>query len=185
LEKSNFRETQAWLLAVRDMKDVDLKDWLTKHSTNVQELDGELRFTHFRGDTSILLPRVKWRDNLLLPRCAALRSFYDQYFGASIGDSQIIIATNVEGGIEISHGFRIPDLGQMKNSAIEVGMPLTADQEVFMVEAGWMFIYAYDFSTPDASLFYYDRDFKKTHKVDGFEKVLDEWWKMVIDNTLR
>ncbi len=73
----------------------------------------------------------------------------------------------------------------MKSRASELGMPVNAEQEVFMVEAGWMFIYAYDFSAPDASLFYYDRDFKKTHRVDTFQNVLEDWWKMAIDNTLR
>jgi len=167
------------------MKDIDLKDWLTKHSTDIQKVGGELRFTHFSGHTSILLPRVEWCDNLLSPQCAALRGFYDQYFGGRIGDSQIVIASNLEGGIEISHGFRIPDLKEMKSRAMELGMPAKSDQEIFMVEAGWMFIYAYDFSTPDASLFYCDRDFKTTHKVDSFQKVLEDWWKMVIDDTLR
>ena len=40
-------------------------------------------------------------------RVEPLASPYDEYFGASIGNSQLIFTTNIEGGVYTSHKFTI------------------------------------------------------------------------------
>jgi hypothetical protein len=88
------------------MSDFDLKEWLSEHSSKFERTKTELIFTHFNGQTSILLPRDRWRDGLLTVEIGELAPFYGDYFGASIGNSQLAFATNIIGGIDVSHAGR-------------------------------------------------------------------------------
>ena len=161
------------------MDSLTLEDWLRQRSIKVERNGPELIFTHFTGETSILLPRDTWRDNLISFDCDWLASFYDDLFGASIGNSQIIIGTNVRGGIDISHGCRLPDLDQLADKARALGIVVPAAELPFIAEAGYMFFYTVR-SSPAGFLFrVHDRDFGTSTRVTGFWEVLENWWTMI------
>ncbi len=116
----------------------------------VEKIGTEIVFTHFYGQTSILLPRDHWQDDLIIAGAPSLASFYNEYFGASIGDSFLIIATNIAGGVDISHKYKMPDLNQPFETAGNLGLKIPPSEHVFIAKAGYMFFYT--FSEKDSLL---------------------------------
>lgn len=105
-----------------------------------------------------------------------LSAFYAEYWAGSICDGHVVIGTPMAGGVDVSHGYRIPDLAEMATTANSLGMPEAEGIEVFMQQASWMFIYG--LKVADKALFLFDRDFKKLRPLVGIEAVLNQWWEI-------
>jgi len=163
------------------MKAFDLESWLRAHSTKEERVGAELIFTHSNGETSLLLPRDSWRDNLLPSGSGPLGSFYQEYFGASVGNAQLTFATNVEGGLPVSHGFRLSDFEQMASQARDLGIDLPESELVFLAEAAWMFVYTASMQGGKPVLREYDRDFRTSRVIQSLDEVLEGWWKIAND----
>ncbi len=161
------------------MKPFNLETWLKAHCTKVECVGAEQVFTHVNGETSLLLPREGWRDGLIAVEVEPLASFYRKYFGASIGNSQLTFATNIAGGLDVSHGFRLPDFNQMANQVQELGVKVDQSEQVFLAEAGWMFIYSVCCENGQPVLRKYDRDFGTRRPVANLEEILSDWWAIV------
>jgi hypothetical protein len=161
------------------MKPFNLVAWLRAHSTGVERIGAELVFTHISGETSVLLPRDNRRNSLLAVRAEPLASFYEDYFGASVGNSQLTFATNVVGGLEVSHGFKLLDFDQMAVQARGLGVSVGAFEQVFLAEAAWMFIYTVSKEAGQTVLRVYDRDYGTSKIIDGLDAVFTAWWSIV------
>jgi hypothetical protein len=162
------------------MKPFALEDWLKAHSTKVERIGAEIVFTHVSGETSVLLPRDTWRDSTLSVEVEPLASFYGEYFGASVGNSQLTFATNVAGGLDVSHGFRLPDFEQMAAQARELGVHVGEFEHIFLAEAAWMFVYTVDCESGQPVLRKYDRELGTNRIIESLDVVLEAWWKMVL-----
>lgn len=162
------------------MDGFDLEPWLTAHSLKVEETPTEIVFSHQNGETSVLVRREGFRREVIAVSEPPLASFYARYAGASIGGSQIIIATDLAGGVDVSHGFRIPDLIQMESQVEALGVLASAPERIFMVEAAWMFVYGVSSAGGTSVLRAYDRDFGTSRVIEKFQDVLDAWWQIVI-----
>ena len=121
-----------------------IKGWLNSRSVSLETVAGELRYVHPSRETSLLVLRGLNQSNVIPVRSALLGTVYETLSGASIGNGHIVIASNLVGGVDVSHGFTIPDLGEMRTHAQRLDMPLNADDDVFMQVAGWMFVFAVD-----------------------------------------
>jgi hypothetical protein len=161
------------------MVQLSIEEWLAKNSASNKRVGNELLFTHATGHTSTLILRSNRIEDELNPSSSALQAFYEQFLGAAIGDGQLIVGTPVRGGVRISQDFLIPDLNQMQSQAKVLGMPIVEMQEVFMVEACWMFLYAIERTDTEEILLEYDRDFGETERVRSIQTMLDSWWQMV------
>jgi hypothetical protein len=157
----------------------NLKDWLRTHSTSARKNDHELVFTHPNGETSILLPRETWKDNLIAVKMEPFSTFYSEYFGASIGNSQIMLGTTIRGGVDISHGFRLQDIEEMGRKVRELEVPIGASEQVFMVEAAWMFIYTLE--RESGIIRVHDRDFGTSQIIPDLHEVFESWWTGVVE----
>jgi hypothetical protein len=153
-----------------------LLTWLNSHSTSVVRDGAELRFHHHTGSTSILVVRDAWIDGILPAAHEDLSSFYADYWAGSIGDGHVVIGTPIAGGIDVSHGYRIPDLAEMAATAAHLGLPESAGLEVFMQKGSWLFIYGLKLS--DNVLFLYDHEFGDLQPLSGIEAVLNQWWEI-------
>jgi hypothetical protein len=109
-----------------------------------------------------------------------LASFYEDYLGASLGKSHLIFATSVGGGVDVSHGFRLPDFHQMAAQARALDINLGEGEHAFLAEAAWMFIYTMGGTEDRAVLRKYDRDFGTSRKVARLDEVLAAWWSIVL-----
>src|SRR5688572_23459703 len=147
------------------MMELDLEKWLRAHSIKEERIDGKQIFTHPFQRESILLPRDYWRDDLLPVDMEPLSDFYRENYGASIGDGHLLFATNIEGGVQLSKGFRLPDLQQMKAQAAELGVIAGESEILFLAVAGWMFLYAVRMTDNGPRIVCYDRDFQTNHEV--------------------
>lgn len=157
-----------------------IANWLKAHSTSVERVGNEIRFVHSVTDSSLLIVKDQWVDGLIPVRSELLGSFFDEGLAASIGNGHIVIGSAVEGGIDVSHGYRIPDLNQMRLQAADLGMGNTEAAETFMMEASWMFLYGVDQST--GRLVRFDRDFGTYESLSSIENVLDDWWQIVVND---
>jgi hypothetical protein len=157
-----------------------ISNWLSRHSTSIERVGNEIRFIHSGSRTSLLVVKDKWPDGLIPVQSEKLRGFFDEGLAASIGNGQIIIGSSIDGGIEVSHGFRIPDLSEMRSNADDFGIDPTDNFEIFMIEASWMFFYGVDLVSQ--KLFRFDRDFGTSEAVSSIENVLDDWWQMVLND---
>jgi hypothetical protein len=164
------------------MTGLDIRNWLEAHSSKVERVGAELVFTHGYKSTSILLPRDEWKEGVLPMRAEPLASFYDEYFGASIDNSQLIFATNIEGGVYVSHKFTIPDFNQMAAQALDLGLQFRESECVFLAEAGWMFIYTLSEEDGRVVLRRYDRDFGNVQVVERLHDVFENWWKIAFED---
>ncbi len=162
------------------MNPFHLENWLRTHSTKVERVGAEIVFTHVNNETSILLPRGEWRDGLLAVDIDPLASFYGDYFGASLGNSHLTFATNIAGGVDVSHGFRLPDFEQMAAQARELGINIGESEHAFLAEAGWMFIYTMRNEHGRTVLRKYDRHFRTLRTIKNLDEVLTGWWNIVI-----
>jgi hypothetical protein len=162
------------------MKPFDLEPWLRAHANRVERVGAELVFTHRNGETSVLVPNPGGRGDLLPVGTEPLASFYRAYLGASVGDSQLTFATNVPGGLEVSHGFRLPDFAQMTAQAGELGIAIPPSERAFLAEAAWMFVYTIADEGEGPVLRVYDRDYGTVRTVPCLEPVLDDWWSIVL-----
>lgn len=163
------------------MKNFEIKKSLEALSLKIERIGGELVFTHDKKHSSILLPRDEWKDDLLPVNLEPLASFYSEYFGASIGNGQLVIATNIEGGIQVSHGFKIPDFNQMAAQAIDLGLKFKESEFVFLSEAAWMFVYTLSDEHGQTVLRKYDRDFGGCQIIQTLDEVLENWWKIATE----
>jgi len=156
-----------------------IKEWLTSRSSSTRQVRNELFFNHATGHTSVLVVRNAWQDNVINPKTETLQVFYNDFLGASIGDGQILIGSTVAGGLHLSQDFDIPDIDEITHKSKALGMALDESDEVFMVEAAWMFLYCIKCSAAGETLVRYDRDFSQFETVPSIDCVLDDWWQMV------
>lgn len=156
----------------------DLEAWLRAHSVSAERVGSELVFTHFTGETSILLPRSGRESGLLDAKTEPIAAFYARFLGASIGNSQLVFATSVVGGAPVSRGFSLPDFVQLGEHARESGIEIGGTEQAFLAEAAWMFIYTVD--ARDGCLRMYDQDFAEVREVESLESVMEAWWGMVL-----
>lgn len=163
--------------------DIDLESWLSERSDKVERVGKELLFTHPGGSSSILILRDAWLDGELQVGADSLKPFYRKYHGASIGDSQLMIGSNVRGGLVVSQGFTLPDLGAMHEAVLDLGMMIDDFEEVFMIEAAWMFSYSCSKSA-DSVWRRHDRDFGKVRVIKSLRSIFDDWWQMVTDESV-
>jgi len=166
------------------VKKFDIEPWLASHSVRCQNSGDELVFEHINGESSVLLPRTHWRDGILPIGTEPLTSFYQSYFGASLGNSHLTFATNIAGGVDISHGFRLHDFDQMAAQARELGIQIPVGEVAFLAEAAWMFIYTISASDSKMVLKKYDRDFGTARTIEGLDEVLESWWGILIADQL-
>lgn len=161
---------------------MDLEAWLKDRSTAVERRGAELVFRHQGGGTSVLLPRQPPdpADASLLVE--PLAPIYRNFLGASIGDSQLTFATSVAGGVEISHGFRLPDFAEMATQTRALGIEVGPSERVFLAEADWMFVYTVSSPESGSVLRLYDRDYGTSRVIESLEVVLDQWWQIVLDD---
>jgi hypothetical protein len=166
------------------MEPFHLESWLRAHSTKVELVGAEIIFTHVNSETSLLLPREGWRDGLHAVDIEPLASFYGDYFGdyfgASLGNSHLTFATNIAGGVDVSHGFRMPDFEQMAAQARELAINIGESEQAFLAEAGWAFVYTMSNENGCTVLRKYDREFGTIRKIESLDEVLAGWWKIVI-----
>jgi len=160
----------------------ELVNWLRSHSESVHETETEMVFTHFTGETSLLVLSPSQKSYLPVNN-PFLSSFYRSFCGASIGNGHIVIMSNIQGGVDVSHGYSILDLSEAKSKVEEWGMVCDADEDVFMQVAGWMFVYSIKSGVNiNTALKKYDRDYQKSRTVGGVREVLEEWWKIVLED---
>lgn len=158
----------------------NLPSWLRAHSSTIETKSGEVIFQHNPDLTSILLPRRSNLGNRIIPvENDLLDPFYQEFGGASIGNSHILIAANLEGGKELSHGFRLPDLHQMARTAQSMNIKIPESEHVFMSSAGWMFFYTVSIAPGPLSFREYDRDFGTCRLIHDIDEVFDSWWDLV------
>jgi hypothetical protein len=158
---------------------VNLRKWLAEHSVKSKENGAEIVFTHASGETSILLLRNEQAMSVVQVSLEPLASFYREYSGASIGNTQILIGTNVKGGVQLSPGLRLPDLEQMTKQARELEIAIGKSEQVFMAEAAWMFVYTIAGEGEQGVLRRYDRDFGTNRLIENLDGVFESWWKIV------
>jgi hypothetical protein len=84
----------------------------------------------------------------------------------------------VVGGLEVSHGFLLPDLNQMGQTVLELEVTLSAQDQAFMVEAGWQFIYTIEAGSENI-VREHDRDFGNTVVVTDLRDVFERWWPLL------
>ena len=160
----------------------DIESWLSNHSLKREANGTEIVFTHASKESSILLPRSSLACNVIPFESEPLRSFYAKFYGASIGNSQIMIATNIVGGLKISHGYHLLDLNQMTEQAKKIGIIAGHGEQVCIAEAAWMFIYSLAEEQGRTVLREYDRDYRTCRIVGSLSEVFDSWWKIVEDD---
>jgi hypothetical protein len=158
-----------------------VKEWLNSRSVSSETVAGELRYVHPSGETSLLVLGNPRHSNVLSVKSPLLGAFYEAFSGASIGNGHIVIASNRVGGVDVSHGFTVPDLSEMRIHAERLGMPLGVDDVVFMHVASWMFVFAVD---ARGNMRRFDRDLKKVREVPGIESVFNDWWSIVLEDPI-
>jgi hypothetical protein len=163
-----------------DIMTWNLREWLGMHAVRVERIGNEEVFTHFTGESSVVVLREGWIDDLIATESDDLGELFSDLLGASIGDGHIVIGTPVVDGLAVSHGFTIPDLNYMKAQAEDLGMLVHPFQRVFIMQACWMFFYSLENRGGRNVLLRYDRDFRREDEVPDLQSVLDDWWKMVM-----
>ena len=162
-----------------NVKIVNLQNWLQEHSVKSEQSGAETVFTHISGETSVLLSRNEQAHSIIQVNLEPLASFYRECSGASIGNSQILIGTNVVGGVKLSNGLQIPDLNRMTKQSRELEILIGKGELVFMTEAAWMFVYTIAGEGEQPVLRRYDRDFASSRVIKDLDEVLESWWKIV------
>jgi hypothetical protein len=160
----------------------DLEGWLDARATSKESIGEEIVFTHKDNSTSILLPKVGQASEDQALSNSPLSWFYDEFKGASIGNSHVMLASSQKGGVVISQGFRLPDREMMIDTLKKLGFENNADETFFAVEAAWMFAYAIKIADGVASLVRYDRDMKTFESVESLKTVLEDWWNLVCED---
>jgi hypothetical protein len=178
LEKTNHRPAQC-SLPIAIMFEL-IANWLKAHSSSVERVGNELRFVHSETETSLLVLKDHWVDRLIPVQSELLCGFFDEALAASIGNGHIVIGSTIMGGVEVSHGYRVPDLSQMRLQAADLGMTNSEPAETFMMEASWMFLYGVDPRTE--RLVRFDRDFGTYESLSSIENVLGDWWQIVVND---
>jgi hypothetical protein len=161
------------------MKPFNLEAWLAAHSVRRDLGEGEIVFSHSLSETSILIPRVTRDADRPMFHSEPLLSFYREYSGASIGNSQIMIGTDLPGGVQVSHGFRLPNLSEMAEQAVQLGVRIGNGERIFMVEATWMFIFTMEEQGEKSVLRKHDRDFGTCRVLKSLEEVFENWWTLI------
>jgi len=145
----------------------------------VEQVENELRFKHTESRSSVVVLKDKWLDGLIPVHSPLLQNLFSGCLAASIDNGHVIIGSIVEGGTTLSHGYKVPDLNELRITAARLGMKNADASEAFMIESAWMFLYGID---PDSeSLLRFDRDFNTYETVSTIESVMDDWWQIVID----
>lgn len=157
-----------------------IADWLRRHSTSVELVGNEMRFIHSDTCSSLLVMHAQRREGALPVRAEILRTFFDEALAASIGNGYIMIGSVAEGGVQVSHGYRIPDLGHIRRQAVELGMTDTDAIELFMMEAAWMLVYGVE--QRSGRLIRFDHELGAYDSPSSIEEVLEDWWKLEVDD---
>lgn len=157
-----------------------LINWLNSHSTSVKQVGNELLFKHTESRSSVVVLKNEWLDGLIPVHSPLLQNLFNGCLAASIDNGHVIIGSIVEGGITLSHGYRIPDLNELRITAARLGMQNVEASEAFMIEAAWMFLYGID--AESKSLLRFDRDFDSYETVSSIENVMDDWWQIELSS---
>src|SRR5437879_3463296 len=105
-------------------------NWLRSHSISVERVGSELQFKHSESHSSLLVLKDNWLDDQIPVTSDLLCGFFDRCSAASIGNGHIIIGSTVRGGVDVSHGYKIPDLNEMRRQAANLGMANAIASEV-------------------------------------------------------
>jgi len=163
----------------RNMMFECITEWLRSHSVSVARVGNELQFKHSESHSSLLILKDDRLDNLIPVESDLLRGLFAGCMAASIGNGHLIIGSTAKGGIMTSHGYRIPDLNEMRLQAADIGMKNPYISETFMIEASWMFLYGV---VPGGDrLLRFDRDFGTYESLSSIESVLCDWWQVAIN----
>ncbi len=151
----------------------NFEHWLENHSDSCEQNDTEKVYLHSDGTTSVLVTSLGVDAVLEEVDNDFLSAFYSTCSGMSIGDSQLTFATNINGGIAISHGFLLLDFEQMKARSRHLGIQMPSDEIVFLAEAAWMFVYTIN---DENIIKKYDRDFGVSREIPNISDVFESWW---------
>lgn len=94
-----------------------------------------------------------------------------------------MIGTNIVDGYSISHGYRMFDLRQMRERVVQLGIKPGENEQVFMVEAAWMFAYTMAEEQGKTLFRRYDRDYKTVEIVEDIFTVFEDWWALVMGDS--
>jgi hypothetical protein len=161
--------------------DVDIEQWLSERSTDVRRIGSELHFTHLDKPVgvSVLIEHPRHLEapcvNVRTPELAA---FYGRFLGGSLFGGMLMIASPMKGGVQLSEGFRLPDLDEAKQFARDYEFSIGDDTDVFLISSAWTFLYSPG-KSPTAPLICYDRDFRTISEDRSFSQVLSEMWTIV------
>ena len=155
----------------------DILKWLTEHSNSVKETEREITFTNISGTGSSLIKPTK-NQILLQINNPNLSTFYDHFLGGHFDNSQLMIPTIIKGGFEIGGRWHLPDIIEARVRASELGINIPEDEDIIVIEAGWMFFHTISSSVP-AKIKMYDRDYATVHEEDDIASVFEKSWKIL------
>lgn len=90
----------------------------------------------------------------------------------------LMLASPVKRGIQLSVGYKLPGLDEVKRAAHEYQIDVDDGEEWFMVGSAWMFFYASG-KHSNAPLRCYDRDYNEVYEGKTFEQILGEMWSLM------
>ncbi len=164
-------------------RNFDLEKWLEARSTKKELINGELVYSHKDNTTTVLIPRseddVPYDSKLL---SSPLSWFYEKYICASVGNSHVILASSKCGGVEISHGYKVPDRQEMTDTLNGLNVVGETGDYFIGVEAAWMFGYGVRGSGDQSKLIRFDRDMQTAEEVQSLESIFDDWWDLVCED---
>ncbi len=162
---------------------LDIDEWLSDRSVKIERDDRRIIFTHFTGECSILALRSLDATSPTVVVCDQLKAFYTKYTGAMFGDYHIIIGADRPHSLCLEgDGIELPTLDEMKKQAACLGMNVEQNEQVFMAEAAWMFVYSAVAEQDVISR--YDRDFRRRLTIKSLDAVLENWWNIVLEDKL-
>lgn len=155
---------------------IDIERWLAENSKEVRRVGSELHFTHSYRSRSVLIERPSHSEMPFVNiHAAELAEFYRRFLGGSLFNSMLMIATPLKGGVQISEGFRLPDLDEVKQFARDYEFSIADDTDLFLISSAWMLLFSPG-KTPGGPLICYDRDFRTIDEDRTFAEVLSEMW---------
>ncbi len=157
---------------------VDLENWLASRSAAIERQGAEIHYIHSETRKSILVERAPGTNpEGLEVHSEELKRFYQRFLGGSLLDSMLMIASPVRGGVQLSAGYTIPDLDEVRQYARGFGFEISDTEDLFLVQSAWMFLHAPGVQDC-AFLRCYDRDFQDIMEDRTFEQILEEQWAL-------
>lgn len=153
----------------------DIEAWLSERSERVTRAAREIRFEHFGGLSSLLVLSMPQSPQLRWP---GLEEFYSRFSGGSIGNGFLEIGTPGEDDYTSSRGRRLLSLTEIASQSRAAGIEFAEDELPFATVV-FMFVYAL---RRDGGLACHDRDFGTVRHDETFERVLNGWWSVTVND---